>query len=135
MKVVKLMIAASALFSATAMAGYLQPAEVVVDHDNTFASGDMRSARDAKDDITFIGCGVRHFDDGTGGAFVFGFCQATDADENSVNCTTTNPALLDALDVVADNSFLTFSWEDDGDGNLTCTRIGASTQSFYLPKK
>jgi hypothetical protein len=32
----------------------------------------------------------------------------------------------------ADFSFITFSWTDDGAGNLTCTRIGHSTQSFYL---
>ena len=29
--------------------------------------------------------------------------------------------------------FVTFSWDDDGAGNLTCNRVGFSTQSFYLP--
>ena len=43
-------------------------------------------------------------------------------------------ALLDGIQSIADNSFITFSWTDDGTGALTCTRIGSSTQSFYLPK-
>ena len=32
-------------------------------------------------------------------------------------------------------AFITFSWEDDGFGGGECTRVGFSTQSFYLPAK
>jgi hypothetical protein len=52
----------------------------------------------------------------------------------SITCFSDNKALLDGIQSIADNSFVTFSWVDDGTGALTCRSIGSSTQSFYLPK-
>ena len=55
------------VFSMSAFAGYQQPAPVTVDidpNDGSFtASGDMLSARTAKNDVESIGCGVRKFAD------------------------------------------------------------------------
>ncbi len=116
-----------------AYAGLIQPAPVVVDLDNMTALGDQWTARTADDDSSFIGCGTRHFDDGMGGSFRFGFCQAGDADGNTVNCITTNSNLLDEMRANSSYAFITFSWTDDGTGNLTCNRVGFSTQSFYIP--
>jgi len=51
------------------------------------------------------------------------------ADEVPAFCSTFDPDLLDAMKSVSDFSFITFSWNVAGE----CTRIGFSTQSFYLP--
>jgi hypothetical protein len=125
--------AALALVWGSAYAGLAQPAIVTIDMDNQLAQGDQLAARTAKDDTSFIGCGTRHFDDGMGNSFRFGFCQAGDADGNAVTCFTQNPNLLDEMRANSSNAFITFSWDDDGAGNLTCNRVGFSTQSFYLP--
>ena len=126
--------AAAALVSAPAFAGFTQPAIVQVDLDARTATGDIISARDAKDPDVFIGCGTRNFDDGAGGVFNFAFCQAEDADGDSVVCNTTNPELVRTIREINDSSFITFGWDDDGAGNLTCTSMGFSTQSFYQDK-
>ncbi len=121
------------LLAGLAYAGLTQPAPVVIDFDNFTAFGDQYTARTAKDDTSFIGCGTRNIDDGMGFSFRFGFCQAGDADGNTVTCLTENPNLLDEMRANNSFAFITFSWEDDGAGNLTCNRVGFSTQSFYLP--
>lgn len=117
-----------------ATAGTSQPAPVIVDLDNQFAQGDMITARDAKSDDVFIGCGTRHFDFGGGGTFETGFCQARVEGGDAVTCFTQSPVLLNGMSQSNDTSFITFSWDDDGTGNLTCNRVGFSTQSFYLDK-
>ncbi|WP_428410031.1 hypothetical protein [Hyphococcus sp.] len=119
-----------AFMSTAAIAGFKQPAPVDVDLVNRVALGDMVSAQQAKDDVTFIGCGIRKFDTGAG-VVSTGFCQAGDADEEQFTCFTDNPELLDAMSSTADFSFITFAWNEDGE----CTRIGFSTQSFYLTDK
>ena len=118
-----------AIFSSIAVAGLVQPAPILIDEANRFAQGDMWTARTADNDVEFIGCGTRVIDDGAGGTFLFGFCQAGDADEVEAFCSTFNQDLLDAMKSTSDFSFITFSWDE----NFDCTRIGFSTQSFYLP--
>lgn len=138
----KLMIAGTVatLACSIALAGFVQPAPVTFDffEGGGTASGDMRTAREAKNDVDFIGCGVRQFDNGVSQS-TFGFCQAQNAEVESITCFTDRPALLETMRATADNSFITFSWVDvdDGEGGLTqeCIRVGFSTQSFYLPKK
>ena len=125
----KLAIAAAAAFASTAaFAGLQQPFPVDVDLAGQFAAGDMGAAQSAKDSTTFIGCGIRKVSTGVDTAFVNGFCQAADADGEQFTCFTTNPELLDAISSISDFSFITFAWNVDGE----CTRIGNSTQSFYL---
>lgn len=121
-----------AIFSSIAVAGFVQPAAVLIDEDNMSAQGDMWTARTADNDVEFIGCGVRVFDDGTN-AFSFGFCQAGNAEVLSITCFTENPVLLDTINSASDFSFVTFDWVDDGVGGAECVRVGFSTQSFYLP--
>ena len=132
----KVLITAILVFvSSVSFAGLKQPAVVMVDLVNGFAQGDINTAANSDNDVELIGCGSRSVDDGMGNAFRFGFCQATDAAGISVTCFVTDTAsLLDEIRGISDSSFITFSWVDDGAGNLTCTRIGFSTQSFYATK-
>jgi hypothetical protein len=115
------------VLAGAAYAGLAQPAPVMVDLENMFAQGDQLSARTADNDIEFIGCGIRIFDGSVAGAF--GFCQATDSADVSFVCTTQSPDLLEAMRSASAYSFITFAWDESG----VCTRIGFSTQSFYLP--
>jgi len=122
------------LISSVAMAGLTQPApvEVTLNSDGSGnAFGDMVTARFADNDVELIGCGIRVRDDGAGGTFEFGFCQATDSADERGFCQTDRPDLLEALKATADYSFITFSWNPDGE----CRSIGFSTQSFYIPDK
>lgn len=121
-----------ALMTSVAFAGLKTPVPVEVDLVNGFAQGDLTTAANSKNDVELIGCGTRNFDDGLGFSFRFGFCQATTADGVAITCFTENTALLDEIRGLSSRSYITFSWEDDGSGNITCTRIGFSTQSFYL---
>lgn len=125
---------ALALVTSGVHAGTAVTAPVDVDLDAQFASGDMVTARYSANPDELIGCGTRFSEDGLGGVFRLGFCRAEDAEGESVTCFSTNPELLEAINAVSAYSFITFSWEDDGAGNLTCTFIGFSSQSFYLPR-
>ena len=120
---------ALALMSGSALAGATNPLNVTVDLDERQAEGDMAAARFAKNDVELIGCGVNYFSDGVGGVFVFGFCQAQDADEVYAVCFTQDPGLVEAIQSISDFSFIRFNWDENDD----CTRIGTSTQSLYLP--
>jgi hypothetical protein len=122
------------VLSPPALAGYTQPAAVTVDLEQNIAAGDMATARYAKGQVAFIGCGLRSFEDGEGGTITFGFCQASDANGVAAACFTENPELLKVMAASDDFSWISFGWVGDDDEDGTCTRIGSSTQSFYLPK-
>ena len=126
----KCALVALAFISASAFAGLTQPQVVVIDMAARTAMGDMVSARTAANELEFIGCGIRHLDDGAGGAFELGFCQAGDAGGQIITCATQNPGLLKAIAAMTDSSYVTFDWDE----SEFCTRIGNSAQSFYLPK-
>lgn len=122
--------------SSLVYAGFTQPfsVEVIIQPDlSGIANGDMATARFADNDVELIGCGIRTFSDGAGGVFEFGFCQAVmdDGTEEGLRgfCSTQNSGLLDTMKATGDYSFVTFSWNEFGE----CTRIGFSTQSFYIP--
>jgi hypothetical protein len=122
-----------ALLAGVVYAGLEQPALVAVDLVNMAANGDQHTARTSAGDTELIGCGSRSIDDGTGNAFRFGFCQATDADGDTITCFTQDAELLNEMRANSDYAFITFGWQDDGSGGAECTRVGYSTQSFYLP--
>lgn len=159
MKLKMIVVAALIAFaSSLVLAGYVQPAPVTItigDDGSVFVGGDMLSARDDdtkdtgpedddKNEDVFIGCGTRTFDDGAGGSFQTMFCQARGLQADQLTgepldpevvvrafCSTDNPAVIAGFSGVNDYSYLTFSYnESDG----ICTRIGVSSQSFYLPK-
>lgn len=129
-KILTLITALSVLLPALAFAGVTQPAPVVVDLDVNFASGDQWTARSSKNAVEFIGCGVTQYDDGAGGVFSVGFCQAGDADGVTVACFSQSTELLATMRATSAFAFISFSWNPDGD----CTRLRYSTQSFYLPR-
>lgn len=129
-----LAVALLALASSAALAGLVteQPVTVTLNADGSgSALGSMTTARFSKNDVEFIGCGVRRIDDGAGGIILFAFCQAADAANVQGFCTTENPALIASIDGQDDFSFITFAWNAAGE----CRSIGNSTQSFYIPKK
>jgi hypothetical protein len=120
-----------ALISATASAGLEQENAVVVTLNadgSGSASGNMATARFSKNDVEYIGCGVRRVA-GAAGPILFAFCQANTADEVVGFCETEDTVLVDSIDALSDYSFITFAWNADG----TCRSIGFSTQSFYIP--
>ena len=133
MKVIRVVfIGILVFFSAVSVAGLVQPADVIITLETDgsgSAQGDMVTARFADNDVEFIGCGIRLFDFGSG-VFEFGFCQAEDSSETSAFCSTQNADLLESMRATADFSFVTFSFDTAGE----CTRIGFSTQSFYIPE-
>jgi hypothetical protein len=121
-----------ALGASLAMAGLVieSPVQVTLNPNGSgSASGSMSSARFSKNVVEYIGCGIRRFDDGLGGVFTFGFCQASTATEVLGFCESENPTLLASIGDQDDFSFIAFSWDATGE----CVSIGNSTQSFYIP--
>ncbi|RBP53544.1 hypothetical protein [Arenicella xantha] len=111
-------------------AGKYQPAELIIDFENSRAGGDMYTVRFSSDEESFIGCGVRFSLVGDE-VFEYGFCQAKNSDtKESVFCSTERPEMVEAISSIAQLSFITFGWDKSGE----CTWIGNSTQSFYIPK-
>jgi len=121
------------LTSSAALAGLatITPVSVTLNPDASgFAVGSMSAARFSKDEVQYIGCGVRRIDTGAG-VIVFGFCQASTAAGVLGFCNTEDPALIASIGDQDDFSFITFSWDSAG----VCRAIGNSTQSFYIPEK
>ena len=132
MKEKMLIAGAGVMFlSSAAFAGLSVQVPVDVDLVNRIASGDTVSARFDADDDVRIGCGVRIISDGAGGTINIGFCGAEDADGETITCTTLDAGVVDAISYGSDFGFMTFSWDEDD----TCTRIGFSNQSQYIPSK
>jgi hypothetical protein len=120
------------LFSGIVVAGSVIdfPVEVALNPDGSgSAAGNMTTARFSDNDVEYIGCGTRNVDLGADGIFQFGFCQAGNAAADEAFCSTENPDLVAALRSISAYSFVSFSFNDLGE----CTRIGLSTQSFYIP--
>jgi len=121
------------LTSSAALAGLvtITPVSVTVNPDTSgSALGSMSAARFSKNDVEYIGCGVRRIDTGAG-VVVFGFCQASTAAGVLGFCSSESPDLIASIGDQDDYSFITFSWDSAG----ICRGIGNSTQSFYIPSK
>ena len=121
------------LTSSAALAGLvtITPVSVIVNADTSgSAVGSMSAARFSKNEVEYIGCGVRRIDTGAG-VVVFGFCQASTATGELGFCNTENADLIASIGDQDDFSFITFSWDSAG----FCRAIGNSTQSFYIPSK
>lgn len=120
------------LFSLTATAGQVNTERVTVtpnaDGSGT-AAGTLSAARFSRNTVEFIGCGFRMFNNTTGGLTRWGFCQANNSAGTHVICMIEDSDLLNAIATISDYSFVNFNWNAAG----TCTRIGISTQSFYIP--
>ncbi len=118
------------LAASSTMGGAAVDADLVIDMDNSTAVGNMTTVAYSKNDVELIGCGTRYISDGGGGVIAFAFCQAENAAGDTAFCSTLDPGLVAAVSSIGDHSFVTFSWNEFDE----CTRIGFSTQSFYLPK-
>lgn len=130
-----LVLLALSLLPIAAFSGYVQPAPVFIDvvpGVSGYANGDLVSARNSDNEFEFIGCRINTYEDGLGGTFTNGLCQVGLEETVSYRCFTTNPVLLEAINGLSDSSWVGFRWVDDGTGNLTCTGVSKSTQSFYL---
>jgi hypothetical protein len=115
-----------------AMAGMTStvPVEVLLNADASGqAQGSMPSARFSANTVEFVGCGVRYSISGTT-VSRYGWCQATNSAGVYAFCSVTNNDLLNAVADLNDYSFIIFAWNAAG----VCTRIGLSTQSFYIPQ-
>ncbi|HSC05366.1 MAG TPA: hypothetical protein VLD59_00915 [Steroidobacteraceae bacterium] len=129
----KIAVGAFVLASSAAMAGLVGdlPVSVTLNGDGSgSAIGLMTTARQSKNNVEYIGCGVRRFEDGLGGVFEYGFCQASTATAVVGFCETENPGLIASVGDLDDYSFITFAWNAAG----ICQSIGNSTQSQYIPK-
>jgi hypothetical protein len=124
-----------AMLAGGANAGRIEVVPVDVNLEAGAALGSQTTAKTSANDNEFIGCGTRRTSLGNGAFFDFGFCQAGDAAGNQAICFTFDLALIEAMRSQNSYSFITFGWQDDGAGGFECTRVGFSTQSFYLPDK
>ena len=129
-KIPMILAAVSLLHAGSGMAGATEAAPVFVDLENKTAQGAQSTARYSDNEVEVIGCGATVTDLGGGEVFTFGFCQATDASGVKALCTTLSPALVGAINGVANYGFISFTWND----NEECVRIRNSTQSIYLPE-
>jgi hypothetical protein len=121
------------LLATAAIAGTVSsvPVSVTVNADlSGSAYGNLASARQSADSQQFIGCSIQRAANPTTGIVTAGgYCQARNASGTMGFCSTTDATLLDAVQGIADYSYVSFAWRADG----TCTRINVSTQSFYIP--
>lgn len=120
-----------ALIGGVAMAGlqFSFPVEVELNPDGSgSARGNMATARYSDNDVDQIGCGVRSNFDEEFGFSEWGFCQAVDAEDEGAFCFTYNPDLINTLNAMSDQSYITFRFNEFG----ACTDIGFSSQSQYL---
>jgi len=121
------------LLSSIASAGKVNERPVVIDLDQSRAAGDQLTARTADNDIELIGCGIKVYDDGVNPVWSFGFCQARDSADRSIQCFTGNADLLEAIKGASAYAWISFSWREDPDFGFECSSIQFSTNSFYLP--
>jgi hypothetical protein len=119
------------LFTAGAVAGMRtsQPVVVTLNADGSgTAIGSMVTARFSANTLEYAGCGVRYTVTAAG-TTKWGFCQAATSTGVTGFCNIESNDLFQLASSLSDYSFLTFNWNAAG----ICTRIGMSTQSFYIP--
>ena len=119
------------MLAGTAHAGLYLPVPVEVDLEKLFAQGDQVRASRGKPNEMSIACGTRVLGESAGSATSLGFCEATDADGDTVSCTTVNPSFVNAISTMSVHSFIAFSWDED---TRKCTRVSFSTRSSLPPK-
>jgi len=121
--------AALTLVATSAIGGDVNPTPVEVDLVNRVAFGDLVTARYSRNEVESIGCGIRATSDGFN-VLEFGFCRATDRQNEEILCTTFDDVLIEVISASSSKSFILFNWDEEAN----CTQIGVSNQSLYLPK-
>ena len=122
------LVAVSLALPGAAVAGLKIPIEVKVLNHISFASGAVGTARNSRDSMQDIGCGIMS---NVNHPYTTGTCWAFDADGNIGQCSYFNrPDLDKAVASISNDSYIQFKWEDSGQ----CTQINVANGSLYEPK-
>jgi hypothetical protein len=112
-----------------ALAGTKQNRPVTVSIDTVngggAAYGSMGSARASADTVEYIGCWVNATQ-----TTISMSCGAEDASGNMLLCLSSSPSMVQAVQAIASDSYLTFST----DLTSECLSLQVKTASFNLPK-
>jgi hypothetical protein len=125
---VLLSIAAIALSSTVAFAGYKFTTPVSVNLTSRTANGYMGAARNSTNNVELVGCSARAYADS-----VTVMCWATDSKGVSATCVKSNapPSFLSALSHITSESQLSFFWTGD---SPICSEIRVATSSSFESK-
>src|SRR5262249_17500944 len=110
----------------TAQAGAKSAYPLYVDTTNRIAMGAIGDIRGSSDTTQFITCELTAYSYGA----VNASCWGRDANSKSFSCSTTNSAMISAVQAISGDSFLDVSW--DAQGN--CTEISVEQASWASPK-
>ena len=88
------------------------------------ASGGVRATRNSADTVQYIGCVRYTYDTGSNSAL----CYAKNAAGTLKQCTTNDPNMMRAAELMNSMSFLSFAINADG----TCDRVIVTNTSFNL---
>lgn len=127
-----LSLATALLLPMTTLAGEAFQVEVSITKNSDGsgkAQGSMSGARNAADNLQYIGCAARSYATGTGGTAYQGMCWAQDKNGGYAYCKTSSLSAMQPLQSLADHSFIRFSHDKYG----VCTDITVEVSSNYLP--
>lgn len=123
MSILKQLLAISFLtISLAAIAGTKTNAQVFINDSAQSASGSLSSARASSDTLQFISCELY----GSSGSIL---CRARNSAGTLRTCSTTDPALVKAVQMINSASYVTFWWDNSG----YCSNIFVRNGSNYLP--
>jgi hypothetical protein len=91
--------------------------------------GALGTAWNSSDTAQIIGCTLEATTVGT--PTITAECFATDASSNSISCESTSPVIVQAIESINSDSFITFTVASDGS---TCESIRVETSSYLYPK-
>lgn len=99
---------------------------------NGTASGAMGYVRNSADTVQYIGCTL--ITSATASSFEVTrtvSCSARNSSNVVVSCVSTDGSLIDSVQALNSDSYITFQWNVDG----RCTYLRAGTYSQYAPKE
>ena len=108
-------------------AGFQYTHLVTIDTTAQAAAGSIADARSSADNVQYIGCEV--YASNPGGSTMY--CSAKDSTGGYVNCTSSDPDLVNAARSVNGDSDILFFW----DSNAACTSLYVQNYSVYSPKQ
>ena len=108
-------------FAGSALAGFTNHYQVNISGNTAW--GSFIGARNSADAVQFISCASVNFT----GSSVYGICQARTATNVTKTCTTTDPAHLEAIRGLSNESYIYMRWTDAG----ICDYLYVSTGSIY----
>jgi len=109
------------LTGTSAWAGLKQTWLVGVDAQQSEAWGSIGAARASPDTVQMMGCSLYSFAYGSESAS----CMAITSAGMKVTCTSTTPAIVNAVRSVTDSSYIFFRWDSAG----KCTYLAVSNTS------